>query len=171
VEIDRRYGIPGRKPDELIPPTEEERIGANRQSRARLLGEVRERCIDVAFVTGSQYAQIPSALLRRRLRVPCFRFGIRITRIDEYGGCGRGHDLGEDLDPLCLQHVNEQSYARGYCRSVGSNWRLGHILRVIPGRDHNGDSRCSGLGRKPCDSATRRRDDGNLAAHQIGGQR
>jgi hypothetical protein len=53
VEIDRRYGIPRRKPDELIPPTEEERIGANRQSRARLLGDVRERRIDVAFVTGS----------------------------------------------------------------------------------------------------------------------
>src|SRR2546430_10658929 len=61
VEIDRRYRIPGRKPDELILPTEEERIGADRQSRARLLGDVRERRIDVAFVTGGRYARFPPA--------------------------------------------------------------------------------------------------------------
>jgi hypothetical protein len=89
--------MPGRKPDELIRPTVEERIGADRQNRARLLGEGRECSIDLALVARGQYA--------------------------------------------------------------------------VPGRDHNGDSRCSGLGRKPCHSAARRRDDGNLAAYQIGGQR
>jgi hypothetical protein len=43
----------------------------------------------------------------RRLRVPRFGFGIRITRIDEYGECGCGRELGEDLHPLRRQHVNE----------------------------------------------------------------
>ena len=112
MEVDRRYGMPGCKPNELIRPTVEERIGADRQSRARLLGEGRECSIDLALVARGQYAQFPSALLRRQLRVPRFAFAIRVTRIDEYGECGRGRDLGEELQPLCRQDVNEQSYAR-----------------------------------------------------------
>ena len=36
MEVDRRYSIARREPDELILPTEKERIGANRQSCARL---------------------------------------------------------------------------------------------------------------------------------------
>src|SRR6516164_10939363 len=97
MEVDRRYGMPGRKPDELIRPTVEERIGADRQNRARLLGEGRECSIDLALVARGQHAQFPTALSRRRSRVVLFGFGIRITRIDEYGECGRGRDLGEDL--------------------------------------------------------------------------
>src|ERR1700737_4163670 len=112
MEIDRRYGMTGRKPEGGTRPLGEERFGSVRLSRARLLGEGRECSIDLALVACGQYAQFPSALLHRRSRVPRFGFGIRIARIDEYGECGRGRDLGEDLRPLCRQDVNEQSYAR-----------------------------------------------------------
>ena len=76
------------------------------------MGEGRECSTDLALVARGQYAQFPSALLRRRSRVPRFGFGIWIALIDEYGERGRGRDLGEDLHPLCRQDVNEQSYAR-----------------------------------------------------------
>src|SRR4029077_13999236 len=107
MEVDRRYGMPGRTPDELIRPTVEECIGADRQGRTRLLGEGRQCRIDFTLVARGQYAQSPTAWLRRRLRVPRFGFGIRITRIDEYGECGPGREFGEDLHPLRRQNVNE----------------------------------------------------------------
>jgi hypothetical protein len=73
VEVDCRYAIPGREPDELILPTIEKRIRTNHQSHARLLGDVRERCVNLAFIARGQYAQFPPALLRRCSPAPTSR--------------------------------------------------------------------------------------------------
>src|SRR5262245_40159859 len=107
MEVDRRYGMLGRTPDELIGPTVKEWIGADRHSRARLSGDGRECSMDLVLVACGQYPQFPTASFCRRLRVPRFGFGIRITRIDEYGECGRGRELGENLHPLRRQNVDE----------------------------------------------------------------
>jgi hypothetical protein len=92
-----------------IRPTVEEGIGADRQSRARLLGEGRECSIDLALVARGQYAQLPSALLRRRSRVPRFAFTIQVARIDEYGECGGGRELGEDFQPPLRRPVASET--------------------------------------------------------------
>src|SRR4029077_16451197 len=80
VEVDCRYAIPGREPDELILPTIEKRICTNRQSHARQSGDVREHCVNLAFIARGQYAQFTPALLRCCLRISSLRFCIRIPR-------------------------------------------------------------------------------------------
>src|SRR5262245_61192310 len=107
MEVDRRYGMLGRTPDELIGPTVEEWIGADRKSRARLLGDGRECSMDLVLVACGQYPQFSTPSFCRSLRVPRFGFRIRITRIGEYGECGRGRELGEELHPLRRQDVAE----------------------------------------------------------------
>src|SRR6202030_3395498 len=69
------------------------------------------------------------------------------------------------------ENVNKESHTRDVAARSAQTGDQAIFYRVVPHRDHERDSRGSGLGRKPCDSATRRSDNGNLPAYQLGCQR
>jgi hypothetical protein len=79
MEVNRRYGTPGRKSDELIGPTVEERIGADRQSRARLLGEAANAAsISPSLLAVSTRSSRPLCCAAARAsRVSVSAFGLR----------------------------------------------------------------------------------------------
>ena len=105
--IDCRERMARCEPDQLIAPTQEERIGAYDDGINMLLNETREGCVDIAFAAGIQGNELDAVCARRSLNVCGLGLRRGISGVDEEADNGGArHQFTQQFQPFCTKCVD-----------------------------------------------------------------
>ena len=108
-EIDRRYRVTLRQPDQLLALALQERIVCDQKPTHPLLGEALEGRFNFVCGTGIKNADLEPELAPGVFDVLHFGRGARIVRINQHSdGACCGHELPQQLEPLRAERTEKQ---------------------------------------------------------------
>src|SRR5262249_29793751 len=117
---------------------DEERIGADKERAGTLLGNSRERRVDLAFAIGSQDSQLQRKHTCSRLHVSQLSFGPWKIRIHEYRNfAGKGSEFADQSQLLGAELDEQVVHARHIAARPVQAGDETQSDRIIPGREYN----------------------------------
>src|SRR4029077_6534989 len=136
--IDCRERMARCEPDQLIAPTQKERIGAYDDGINMLLNETREGCVDIAFAAGIRGNELDAVCARRSLNVCGLGLRRGISGVDEEADNGGArHQLAQQFQPLRPERVDKEGHSRNVAAGAVETGHETDIDRIGAYREDN----------------------------------